>query len=301
MANIYNDSSEILRQATNSSNATYTNLVVQNLIAQNAAIDNLNVDQTAIVSSLEITNINNHNLLVAGVNGAVNGLNIGNNNDILISNGTDALWSNSLVLQDLQTNTLKIPTTTTGDLLVFDNNSQAQKLSVGSSGQFFISDGVNPTWNDLPDPLIVGGLQINNNLEITNFPNRTIITDNTGFVVSERMMYSSGIATINTTPSQIYGSATWNFTQNAWYSVKVQVNCSTNSQFYGDVKILTFVVGNVYSLMNPNTWFCDFTYNHTTTTGTYGIALENFTTTSGSANLSYSIRVERMPTPQIVL
>ena len=298
--NIYNDSSIYIQQAGGQINGNFTNLTTQNLIAKNAAIDNIQVDQTAIFASAEVSDLANHSIVVAGPNGSLNGLAIGNNKEVLVSNSIDAVWTNSLDINTLTCNDITINGTQNGDLLVV-NGGALDRLPIGSSGTFLQSTGTLPSWSPIPNPFIVGGLQVNNNLEISNFPNRTIITDNTGFVVSERMMYSSGIATINTTPSQIYGSATWNFTQNAWYSVKVQINCSTNSQFYGDVKILTFVVGNVYSLMNPNTWFCDFTYNHTTITGTYGIALENFTTTSGSANLSYSIRVERMPTPQIVL
>lgn len=298
--NIYNDSSEPIREAGGTMNGNFTNLTVQNFIAQNAAIDNLNVDQTAVLSSVEITNVANHSILTAGVNGSVNGLLPGANKEILVSNGLDALWTNSLTLQDLQTNTLKIPGTVTGDILVFDSQQQAQRLAVGASGKFMISDGTNPTWNDLPNPMILGGLQLNGNFEMTTMPNRTFVTDNTGFVVSEQPMFTSGSAVINSTPSQIYGVLAWQMTNNAWYSIKIQINNGGVGYSGGYARINLAQIGYINNPVGPNTWYCEFTYNHTGSTGLQAIALEGFATASGTTTLNYSIRVERMPTPNIV-
>lgn len=299
MANIYNDSSEVLRQISGNINGNFSNLTVDNLIANNAAIDNLNVDNTAVLSSLEISNLNNHNLLVAGINGAINGLAIGNNNEVLISDGLDAVWSNSLTVNTLTTNSLTIPSTVEGDILVFNNSSEAQRLVVGASGQFLISDGVNPTWNNLPDPLILGGLQVNSNFELTSFTNKTLITNNSGFIVSENIMYNNGSATINTTPSQIYSNLTWTFTNGAWYNIKVQINNGLQS-IIGLVKIDTTIIGYVNCLAS-NTWYCEFTYNHTGPTGLNAMVLTDFNTPAGSSNITYSIKVERAPIPTFVL
>ena len=298
MSNIYNDSSEPIREAGGPTNGNFANITVQNLIAQNAAIDNLNVDGTTVVTGIDITSINNHAVLTAGVNGSVNGLMPGANNEIMVSNGLDALWTNSLTLQDLQTNTLKIPTTVNGDLLVFNNLSQAQRLGVGTSGQFLISDGTNPTWNALPNPLIVGGLQVNNNFQLSAFPNRTLITDGTGFIVSEQAQYMSGSATINQTPAQIYGVVSWIFTLNAWYSLKVQVNGGIGSSFGGKIMVDVNTIGNINSL-GSNTFYCEFTYNHLMPTGVYAMVLTDFLTGVGNMDITYSIRVERIPIPNI--
>jgi hypothetical protein len=300
MANIFNDSSEPIREASGQMNGNFTNLTVDNLIVNNEAVDNLNVGMTLVTPGIQISGISNHSILVAGTSGNINGLLPGSANTILKSNGTDALWTNSLILQDLQTNTLKIPTTTTGDLLIFNSSSQAQRLAVGSSGQFLISDGTNPTWNSLPNPLIVGGLQINGNTQLTLFPNRTLITDNTGFIVSEQQQYAANSSSFSTTPTQIYGVASWQMTNNAWYSIKVQINTTTNFAFTGLIQINAVTIGYINNIGGGNnTWYCEFTYNHTGSTGAQGIALSNFVTSSGTANVSFSIRVSRMETPNI--
>lgn len=299
MANIFNDSSEPIREAGGTINGNFTNLIVQNLIAENAAIDNLNVDVSLITTGLKITGITDHSILTAGVGGVVNGLLPGSNNDVLVSNGLDALWVNSLILQNLQTNTLTIPTTLNGDIIIFNSSSQAQRLGVGSSGQFLISDGTNPTWNNLPNPLILGGLQLNGNAQLTSFVNNTLITDNTGFIVSEQPQYTSGSGTLTTTPSQIYGTVDWQFTQNAWYSLKFQINKTGGNPFTGTCLVNSIVIGFVeFTTTNNDTWYCEFTYNHTPATGIYAISLNNFVSTSTSS-YSFSVRVERMPIPII--
>lgn len=300
MANIFNDSAEPIREAGGTTSGNFTNLTVQNLIAENAAIDNLNVDNSLITTGIQITGLSTHSILTTNNDTTVNSLIHGNNNDVLTCNGLDPVWTNSLILQNLQTNTLKIPTTLNGDILVFNGSSEAQRLGVGTSGQFLISDGTNPTWNDLPNPLILGGLQLNGNAQLTSFPNRTLITDNTGFIVSEQPQYTSGSGSLTTTPTQIYGVVSWQFTQNAWYSLKFQINTSTNTAFHGNVFVNSILIGYVNNIGGfPNTWYCEFTYNHTASTGTYPISLDNFVTSSGTANYTFSIKVERTPTPDI--
>lgn len=302
MANIYNDSSEVIRQAGSSINGNFTNLTVQNLIAQNAAIDNLNVDNTAIVSSLEITNLNNHNILTAGVNGAINGLAIGNNNEVLISNGLNAIWTNSLNINTLSTNTITIPTTVEGDLLVFDNSSQAQRLPIASSGKFLISDGVNPTWNDLPNPLIVGGLQINANAQFSNYANSNLYTDASGFILTERPKFTQGGSQgFTTTPNQFYGSAVWYMTNNAWYKIKVLMTSANTNGFYGTVKVNTNIISYFYYPGVQTQSVCvDQIYLHTGTTGIQGIALTAQTSTGISSISYYQIYLERICEPVLV-
>lgn len=295
MANIYNDSSEPIREAGGSTNGNFTNLTVQNLVAENAAIDNLNIDNSLITAGLQITSIPNGDILVAGMSGNINGLAPGANHDVLTSTGTQPQWVNSLILQNLQTNTLSIPTTLNGDILVFNGSSQGQRLGVGSSGQFLISDGVNPTWNNLPNPLIVGGLQVNGNIQ-TLFTNSTLITDNSGFVVSEQPQFTSGSSGLTTTPTQIYGAATWQMTSGAWYSIKVQINTTTSTAFHGNIMINSSTIGYYNNIGGFfNTFYCEFTYNHTAATGLQGIALSQFVTSSGTANVTFSIKVERTP------
>lgn len=292
MANLYNDSSIFIQQS-GSSTGNFQNLTVKNLIAENAAIDNLNVDATAVFNSVDTNNLTMNfplGALLFSNSGPIDGLQIGNQNDVLISNGIPE-WTNSLTLQDLTTNTLKIPTTQNGDLIVFDNANNAQRLAVGSSGQFLISDGVNPTWNDIPNPFIVGNLIVQQTLTLS-YINKTIITDGTGVVCSENIRYTSGSAIINGTPSTFYANVSWAFTQFAWYSIKVQLE-SANS-YIGEIKVMATTIGTVNTI---KTFFCDFTYNHSSPTGVYGIGLENFV---GSASITYSIRVERIPQPLII-
>lgn len=304
MANIFNDSSQAIRESGGSTNGNFTNLTVQNLIAQNAAIDNLNVDVSAIVASLEVTNLANHSIVTVGSGGALNGLAVGSNNDVLISNGLDALWSNSLQLQNLQTNTLKIPTTLNGDLIVFNSSSQAQRLGVGTSGQFLISDGTNPTWNNLPNPLILGGLQVNGNVQLTTFPNSTIITDPTGFIVSEQPQYAtSGTVTFNTTPTQLYGNATWTMSNNSWYKIKVAMTTLATLAFYGDIQIAAGIQQYFYYPgSQTQTIINEIIYQYTgASSATVGIAI-NAQSVSGTASITaLSIYVERIPVPNIHL
>lgn len=115
-----------------------------------------------------------------------------------------------------------------------NNLSQATRFAVGTSGQFLISDGVNPTWNALPNPFIIGSFQANGNIQFSNYTDSNIFTDGTGFLISERPKFTQGGSQgFTTTPSQFYGSATWHMTNGAWYKLKIAMVASFTNKFLG--------------------------------------------------------------------
>lgn len=307
MANIYNDSSAFISQ-TGSSSGNFTNLVAENAIIENAAIDNLNVDQTAVFNSVDTQNLiiptlNQNDLLLMGAAGVIDGLTAGTNKDVLCVTAGIPTWQNSLELQNLKTNTLNIPTTQQGDLIVMDSSSNATRFAIGSSGQFLISDGINPTWNALPNPLILGSLQANGTIQFPNYANSNLFTDSTGFFISERPKFTQGgTQGFTTTPNQFYGSATWYMTNNAWYKIKVFMTSANSNGFFGSVK----VNGNDISYFSfngpqPRSVCVDQIYLHTGSTGIQGIAL-TAQTSSGISSISYyQIYLERICEPVIVL
>lgn len=303
MANIYNDTSEPIRESVDTTNGNFTNLTVQNLIAQNIAVDNINSDTTAVFSSLALPNLSQNDLLLVGVSGAVNGLTPGNNNDVLKTLSGVPTWSNDLILNNLQTNTLKIPGTTGGDILTFTNTSEAQRLPIGSSGTFLISDGIQPSWQSLPNPLILGGLQVNGNFELTGFGNATLITDTAGFIVSERLQLanSPNSYVINTTPSVIYLNASWSFTQNAYYKISLYIDFTTSEEIQGDFTVNFIKKLSIYTAKKDITNTYEIIYLHSgATTNSETIGITNLKTLAGSATVnSFYITAERIPTPLI--
>ena len=306
MANIFNDSSAFINQ-TNNSNGTFTNLTTQNAIIENAAIDNLNVDQTAVFNSVDtqtlvMPSLNQNDILIVGNAGVIEGLVPGTNKDVLTVTAGIPTWQNSIELQNLTTNTLTIPTTVQGDLIVMNGSSQATRFAVGSSGQFLISDGVNPTWNALPNPLILGSLQANGNIQFTNYTNSNLFTDSTGFFISERPKFTQGGSQgFTTTPNQFYGSAVWYMTNNAWYKLKIAMTSANTNRFFGDIKVNATVIG-YFAYVGPDieTICVELIYQHTGTTGIQGIAL-TAQTFSGISSISYyQIYLERICEPVLV-
>ncbi len=306
MANIFNDSSAFISQ-TGSSSGNFTNLVAQNAIIENAAIDNLNVDQTAVFNSVDTQNLiipslNQYDLLTMGAAGVVDGLAPGNPKDVLTTFGNIPTWTNSLELQDLKTNTLTIPSTAQGDLIVMNNLSQATRLLVGASGTFLISDGTNPQWEPIPNPFILGSLQANGTIQFSNYANSNLFTDSTGFFISERPKFTQGGSQgFTTTPNQFYGSAVWYMTNSAWYKIKIVMISANTNGFFGDVKINANVLA-YFSYAGPNTQtvVVDQIYQHSGTTGIQGIALTAQTATGISSISYYQIYLERICEPVIV-
>ena len=292
MANIFNDSSAFLNQSTG--NGNFTNLISQNAVFQNTATDNLTID-----NSLSLTTLNAGDILISGNLGVIDGLNIGINNDVLVSNGSAPLWTNSLTIDNLQTNTLKIPTTTTGDLIVMNSNSEATRLLIGASGTFLISDGVEPQWEPLPNPLILGGLEVNDNFKLTNFPNRTLLTDNTGFITSEQpQLKLGGPFSLNTITSQFYGVAEWSMTSGCWYEIRLNITCLDPVAFYGYINVNASTIG-YYNYLGSHfeTVGGVYLYEYTgATSNSVGISV--YGASVSATNLaSFEIYVEKKPNP----
>jgi hypothetical protein len=285
--NIYN-------QSGNNSGST-NNIVSQNITAQNAYLDNVYIDQ-----SLNLTGLSKGDILFIGnETGLVDGLEKGNNNDVLCSNGLIPEYRNSLVLQDLQINTLKINDTLEGDIIVIDDQSQIDRLPIGLSGTFLQSDGTNPSWSALPNPLILGSAVINNDLTLPAHPNSAIFTNNSGLVYSQQPRFKSGTGIINsTTPTVLYAAIEWLFYQNLWYKVDVQINTDNTNEYAGNILVRNINVGRIQQ--KKATFYCSFTYNHDQPTGDYGIELANFLSIGLDMTISWSIRVEVMATPIVL-
>lgn len=296
--NIFNDSSAYV-----TSNENFSNLTAQNAIIENAAIDNLNVDQSAVFNNLAINGFNNGDILISQNSGIIDGLTISANNDVLCSNGVNPEWRNDLTINDLTCNTLSIPTTAQGDLLIMNSAQQATRLIIGPSGTFLISNGTDPQWEPLPNPLIVGSEQVNGILELTQYSNCNIFTDNTGFLINERAKFTQGgTQGFTTIPTQFYGSATWYMTNNAWYKLKVLLVSSNSNSFFGNVKINATPIAYFHYIgPQTNTISIDQIYQHNGSTGLQGIALEAQTSSGISSISYYQIYLERISEPVIVL
>lgn len=306
MANIYNDSSESVRQSGSSTNGNFTNLnatnaTIDNAIIHNLAVDNVDVSTTITTPSLSIPSLNDKDLLI--MNGpTVDGLTVGTNNDILKVSAGSPSWSNFINLDTINTNVLSINGTSNGDIFTV-NAGNVARIPISTSGYFLQSDGSFPSWSPLPNPLIVGNLQINGTLQTTSYLNRTLMTDSTGFIVSEQPQFNTttGSFGLTTTDTQFYGNATWSMTQNAFYKIHVSINFDTTTQVYGQF-IIDTVLQQAYNSPSGaiNSINMTIIYQHlTASTNSVSFQLTGRTIT-GTANITkYTIYVERVPFPDL--
>lgn len=303
--NIFNDVNGINNTNNSGGTSSFTNLTVQNLVAQNAEIDNLACDVSAVftggieTNALQMSSLSSGDILVTSNSGVVNGLAIAVNNDVLTSNGVTPVWTNSLTLNSLNSNSLGINGTSNGDLLVMNSSSIANRLAIGSSGYFLISNGSIPQWEPLPSPLTLGSLIVNSTCQFTNYLNKTLITDNSGALVSETPQLSTnGSTSFSTTTSTIYSYGTWSFSGGGWYKVKWDITTSNTTSFHGNIGINNVPIQYInYLGSNIETLCGDFIYQYTgASSSTVGI--EIILTSSGTSNLSgFNIYVERVPAP----
>lgn len=309
--NIFNDSSEFVREASGNlnPNATFTQVVTEYLVAENAAIDNLNVDQSAVftggieTNALKIDGLNNGDILISDASSNIDGLNIGPNKNVLVSNGTQPAWTNAIDVNQVTSNSIKINGTSQGDLLTIDNTSNIARLPISISGYFLISDGTNPQWEPIPDPFIMGSAQINNNLQLVSFPNQNLFTNSSGFVVAERsQLHQLGAKSFNSTSTQIYGTQSWAMTNNAWYKLSINLFTSNTVPFHGIVQLSDAITTIQLAAFNYDgnnlaTVTLHLILKNNFATGTLAITIIA-QTTSGTATLSDgTIFLERISEP----
>ncbi len=131
--NIYNDS-----QATSSTNyptsATFTNIDTQDLIIRNG---------------LRITGATKGGIVICENNlNDIGELVLGPQDFVLAADQVSGLpiWRNNIIMNEIQTNQLKIPTITRGDLLVGQNTSFMGRLPIGANDTVLFSNGTDVGW-----------------------------------------------------------------------------------------------------------------------------------------------------------
>jgi len=292
--NIYNSSSEGIEQNSNN----FATLSVQDLTAQNAEIDNLNVDESAVftggiqTNALDIISLNNGDILIKKTSpSAIDGLNIGNNNDILTSDGTFPLWTNQIIVNKTTTNQLNIPTTTTGDILVSTVTSDFDKLSVGPANYLLKSDGSNPIYTTNID---ISSAILNNSLTLSYSQNAPCFTNSLGVVNSEKLNVKNGTASFSTILTQYYGTLEWPMINNNYYLIKVIQDFDTPEVIDGIVKIDNIQKATFYKPNKPQTTTTEVLFL-SNFTGLHSISLEA-RTSSGTSNMTFSILSVPLPT-----
>lgn len=137
----------------------------------NLTLGNINVNGICFAGASGVDG----DILLLDENGCVEGLSVGANNDILTVRNNFPTYSNEIIQNRVTTNTLVIPNTVAGDLIVFDSNETAARLPIGTSGQLLTTDGNTVFWQDLiiPDPFVTNGLQVLNLADINNLQANT--------------------------------------------------------------------------------------------------------------------------------
>lgn len=119
--NIYNDSNYSIPQPTN---ATYNSITTNSIVIPSA-------------TNGDVLFMNNQQ---------VEGLAIGPQNYILQSSGAAPQWSNSLVINTLETTDLKIPGTSPGDLFTVDANNFFERVPKGALGSILMCQSNQFQW-----------------------------------------------------------------------------------------------------------------------------------------------------------
>lgn len=184
---------------------------------------------TATFTSLEtgglvLTGASHGDVLFIGVSSQVEGLTIGPNNYVLVSNGTEPAWSNTLVLNEVQTTELKIDGIQNGDIIIGQSDTSFARLPIGALGNVLTvnSFGV-PQWQniDIPDPLILNDLQLDISLKLPYLANGQIF-------ISGGTIYSEAPKIQNFAGVKVFGSAgnidTFFFSSIAGRKYKISVN-----------------------------------------------------------------------------
>lgn len=115
-----------------------------------AVFTNIDTQDVIIRNGLQITGLTKGGILIGENNlNDVGELVLGPQDFILASDATGSglpIWRNNIVLNELQTNQIKIPTIARGDLLVGENTSFMGRLPIGANDTVLFSNGTDVGW-----------------------------------------------------------------------------------------------------------------------------------------------------------
>lgn len=242
--NIYNDS-----QATSATNyptsATFTNIETQDVIIHN---------------NLKITGATKGGIIICeNTQNDIGELVLGPQDFVLAADQVSGLpiWRNNIIMNEIQTNQLKIPTIVQGDLLVGQNTSFMGRLPRGAVDTVLFSDGSNLGWL----PRSAGNSFYENVGSANNIPLNTVgtIFNSNGldlfagkrykFTISARILSQAATSfslLINTFPIAVFNyvfngdmSRTILYTAGSTGSVQIELTGSTDIV---NSSILNFII-----------------------------------------------------------
>lgn len=121
-------------------------------------------------NTINIPNSVAGDLLYINANKDITGLAIGPQNYVLQSSGTEPQWTNTLNINTVQTNALRINNTFLNDMYCTDSNNNLLRIPIGNDGDILKYGGGTIGWGELvlPDPLTLNDLNVANSLKLTN-------------------------------------------------------------------------------------------------------------------------------------
>lgn len=212
---------------------------------QNITTTDLTTD-TLTTSGLKFKNGTKGQILIIGdTSGNVDGLDLGTTDDVLVANPSNnglPGYTNSLSINTLTANDIKINNLVNGDLIVGVTNDFVDRLPLGPSGYILTSNGSDPIWSPISLP----------------FNNAMLFVNGSGLIYGERASYGLSPAPITfTTSTTIYSlNVTTVNTRN--YKVSISFNNiisgggqnSYSLNISGIGTFLTYVTANTSSQEN---------------------------------------------------
>ena len=267
MHNIYNDSS-----FTNSQNLTPESIVTSDITTSGLTINGSTKGQILIIDD---------------TNGSVDGLDLGSNNDVLVANPTNnglPGYTNSLNINTLTCNDLKINGVQTGDLLVGVTNNFIDKLPIGISGNLLTSDGTNPVWAPItfPNPLTLQNIVLTSSLQLTYPGYGILILDNSNIVTTDRNNFKLDSSVINFPNSPLILS-TFNYTIKNGFSYNINCNFNCSASPNTATLVMNLHIGSARSWttnLNNSSQYTSYSF----TSNTSGTFTANITGTMNTAN-----------------
>lgn len=261
----------------------------------NQTIDNLTVND-----SLTLNGAPPNQLLITETGGKVAVFPNGPSNYVLIIDSLtmSPAWTNDVILQNVTTNTITIPGTTTGDLLVTDDTSGTiDRLPIGTPGQVLsVGDVGRPEWQDiiLPNPLTLNNLIITTNLKLYGGAGCVFVDGSSNVYTERNQVYNDfGVRNYSTTQGTISVYLSWNTIAGRKY--KLSVNFSNGNNYPTNYSILSLRYGastvkTAYSIGPLDVLHFEYIFTETVT-GTHSsdILAQTSVSTSTAENFAWSM------------
>lgn len=223
----------------------------KNIYNESGFSSNQNIETSQIVTDTIQTNEiiipNSHkgDILFIGDSNTVEGLLIGNQDDVLCSDKDNTglpIYKNDLNLNTVTCNDIKINGLQTGDLIVGITNNFVDRLAIGPSGYILTSNGSQVQWNPISLP----------------FNNAMLFVNGSGLIYGERASYGLSPAPITFTTSTTIFSLNVTTVNTRNYKVSISFNNiisgggqnSYSLNISGIGTFLTYVTANTSSQEN---------------------------------------------------